>query len=76
MKEIRKVWIGKDIKSDSMSWEVGQKVGLGKDNGFGVINHIKEESPGNVSIWVKKDDSVVKWKSSNMALTIEYNITF
>ena len=76
MNEIRKVWIGKDIKTDSMSWEVGQKVGLGRENGFGVIHHMKEETPGTVTIWVKKEDSVVKWKTSNMALTIEYNIGF
>lgn len=76
MKVIRKIWIGKTIKEDSMSWHVGQHVRLGKDpSEKGIISHIKEEGDGAV-IYVKRDNKVMPWKKTSMNYTLEYDVVF
>lgn len=76
MNVIRKIWIGKSTKEDSMSWHVGQYVRLGKDpEDTGKIDHIVVEE-GEYKIYVKKGDSVIPWKSGNMTHTVEYDLVF
>ena len=73
---IRKIWIGKSTKEDSMSWHVGQVVRLGKDpSEKGVINHIIIQDE-KYEVFVKKGSVIVPWKSGNMDHTVEYDLTF
>lgn len=78
MKEIRKIWIGKTIKEDSMSWHVGQRVRLGRKEGDqGVIDHIKISEDGKgYEVHVKKANLVFPWKYTTMDVTLEYDILF
>lgn len=76
MKEIRKIWIGKNIKEDSMSWHVGQEVSLGR-TGKARVDHIKVAEDGTgFEVHVKKDNLVFPWKYTTMDVTLEYDISF
>lgn len=72
---IRKIWIGKTIKEDSMSWHITQTVRLGRDGETGEIDHILEID-GGYEIFVKKGNTVIPWKKTSMDATIEYDIIF
>lgn len=72
---IRKIWIGKTIKEDSMSWHVGQTVRLGREGGTGIVDHILETKDG-YEIFVKKESTIVAWKKTSMDSTVEYDIVF
>lgn len=75
MNLIRKIWIGKSIKEDSMSWHVGQTVNLG--GGTGVVNHIEyDDNLGVYHVYVKRGDSISIWKTSSMSTTVEYDLSF
>ena len=75
-KIIRKVWIGKTVKEDSMSWHIGQTVRLGRDGDTGVVDHILEPIEGTFEIYVKKGGSIILWKKSTMDAMAEYDIVF
>ena len=75
MKVIRKIWIGSTIKgADTMSWEVGQKVSLGP-RGQAVVDHIIKDEEG-CHVYVKKDDLIFPWKTSDTVAAIEYNVDY
>ena len=75
-KIIRKIWIGKTIKEDSMSWHVGQTVRLGRNGETGVIESIWETEAGVYEISVQIDNKVVPWKKTSMDVTIEYDLVY
>ena len=69
MSYIRKISVGADYKN-AMHYLVGQEV-LGGNYTIAEIN--QEESTH--SIWVKKDNEIVKWKEiSDTPIVIEYNL--
>jgi len=72
---IRKISIGSDYKN-SMNYLVGQSV---LNNAY-KIHDITRESKGDVTIWIKSEDSgeIMRWKNfnSNMPISFEYNIDF
>lgn len=69
MNYIRKISVGADYKN-AMHYIIDQKV-LG---GSHVISDIAQEKNG-YSVWVKRDNEVVKWKEfKNIPVIIEYNI--
>ena len=69
-KLIRKISIGKDYKSDSMHYAVGQEV-----YGGHTICYILEEED-RYSVYIKKNQDVLPWKdvNKNMAVSVEYNL--
>ena len=71
-KLIRKISIGKDYKSESMHYSVGQEVYGGHK-----ICDIVEEEEG-YDIFIKKNNDVIIWKNfnKNMAISVEYNIEY
>ena len=76
MEIIRKIWVGRSIREDSMSWELGQWVRLGKDpKNKGKVSFIEKTDDGYV-VFIEKDNQVMPWKKTNMAVTVEYDITF
>ena len=76
MKKIRKIWIGKGVKEDSMSWEVGQSVRLGRDpNNRGTIDEIVQAEEG-YDIFVKQGKTIVPWKHTTMNVTVEYDLIY
>jgi len=71
---IRKISIGSDYKTDAMHYAVGQTVYGGNE-----ISHIiRNEADSSYSIYIKKDDEVMPWKNfnSNMAISVEYDLTY
>ena len=69
MNYIRKISVGANYK-DAMHYIIDQKV-LG---GSYTISDIAQENEG-YSVWVKKDNEVVKWKEfKTIPVVIEYNI--
>ena len=71
---IRKISIGSDYKNDAMHYSVGQQV-----YGGHIISHILLDSEDNsYNIHIKKDNEVLPWKkfSSNMAISIEYDLEY
>ena len=71
---IRKISIGSDYKNDAMHYAVGQNVYGGHE-----ISHIlHNEKEGSYSILIKKNNEVLPWKkfNSNMAISIEYDLTY
>jgi hypothetical protein len=72
---IRKISIGSDYKN-SMNYLVGQFV----LNNTYKIHDITRESKGDVTIWIKSEESgeIMRWKNfnSNMPISFEYNIDF
>ena len=71
-KLIRKISIGKDYKSESMHYSVGQEVYGGHR-----ICDIIEEDEG-FDIYIKKNNDVIIWKNfnKNMAISVEYNLEY
>tara|TARA_R100001230_G_C5636731_1_gene143463 strand:+ start:718 stop:942 length:225 start_codon:yes stop_codon:yes gene_type:complete len=71
-KLIRKISIGKDYKSESMHYSVGQEVYGGHK-----ICDIVEEEEG-YDIFIKKNNDVIIWKNfnKNMAISVEYNLEY
>ena len=71
-KLIRKISIGKDYKSESMHYSVGQEVYGGHR-----ICDIVEEGEG-YDIFIKKNNDVIIWKNfnKNMAISVEYNLEY
>jgi hypothetical protein len=71
---IRKISIGSDYKNDAMHYSIGQTVYGGHE-----ISHILFNDNDNCySIHIKKDDEVLPWKkfNSNMAISVEYDLTY
>jgi hypothetical protein len=71
---IRKISIGSDYKTDAMHYSVGQSVYGGHE-----ISHIlHNESDNSYSVHIKKKDEVMPWKkfNSNMAVSVEYDLTY
>jgi hypothetical protein len=71
-KLIRKISIGKDYKTDAMHYAVGQEV-----YGGHIINDIIEDKE-KYSIYIKKNNDILPWKSfnKNMAISVEYNLEY
>lgn len=71
-KLIRKITIGKDYKIDSMHYSVGQEV----YGGHTICDIIEEED--KYSVYIKKNKNVLPWKdfNKNMAVSIEYDLTY
>ena len=71
-KLIRKISIGKDYKSESMHYSVGQEVYGGHK-----ICDIIEEDEG-YDIYIQKNKDVIIWKNfnKNMAISVEYNLEY
>ena len=69
---IRKISIGRDYKNDAMHYSVGQEV-----YGGHCIDCIIEED-NECIIWIKKGSELLPWKkfNKNMAIAIEYDLTF
>jgi len=72
MNLIRKISIGRDYKTDSMHYAVGQEVYGGHK-----IDSIVEEKE-RYSIYIKKNNEVMPWKdfNKNMAISVEYNLEY
>ena len=72
MKLIRKISIGRDYKTDSMHYAVGQEVYGGHTN-----CDIIEEQDKNC-IYIQKSNEVLPWKefNKNMAISVEYNLEY
>jgi len=71
---IRKISIGSDYKTDAMHYAIGQTVYGGNE-----ISHIMYDVVADsYSIYIKKNDEVMPWKkfNSNMAISIEYDLTY
>ena len=71
-KLIRKISIGKDYKNDAMHYAVGQEV----YGGHKICDILEEEE--KFSIYIKKANQVIPWKdfNKNMAVSVEYNLTY
>ena len=69
-KLIRKISIGKDYKSESMHYSVGQEV----YGGHRICDII--EGKEGYDIFIKKNKDVIIWKNfnKNMAISVEYNL--
>ena len=69
---IRKITIGKDYKSDSMHYAVGQSV-YGGHEICGII-----EGENKYSIYISKEGDILPWKdfNKNMAISVEYNLEY
>lgn len=75
MREIRKIWIGDTIKGDgSMSWHIGQEVGIGGGR-TAIVDHIIEIE-GGYEVHIRKEKMVMPWKKTSMKVTVEYDINF
>jgi hypothetical protein len=71
---IRKISIGADYKNDAMHYSVGQQVYGGHE-----ISHILyDEKDSSYNIYIEKDSEVMPWKkfNSNMAISVEYDLTY
>ena len=73
-KLIRKISIGSDYKNDAMHYSIGQEV----YGGHVICDIISDESNGEYSVYIKKDNEVLPWKrfNSNMAIAVEYNLQY
>lgn len=73
MNIIRKIAVGPDYMK-CMNYMVGQQI-LDKT---WTIDTIRQESDGNICIWIKKDGEILKWKafSNAMPIAIEYKIDY
>ncbi len=72
MQIIRKISVGKDYKNDAMHYSVGQEV----YGGHTIVNIIEEED--KYSIYIQKKDNVMPWKdfNKNMAISVEYDLSW
>ena len=71
---IRKISIGSDYKNDAMHYAVGQEV----YGGHIICDIINDESKGDYSIFIKKNNEILPWKkfNSNMAIAIEFDLKY
>ena len=71
-KLIRKISIGKDYKSESMHYSVGQEV----YGGHRICDIVEEEE--GYDFFIKKNNDVIIWKNfnKNMAISVEYNLEY
>ena len=71
-KLIRKISIGKDYKSESMHYSVGQEV----YGGHRICDIVEEEE--GYDIFIKKNKDVIIWKNfnKNMAISVEYILEY
>jgi hypothetical protein len=71
-KLIRKISIGKDYKSESMHYSVGQEV----YGGHRICDIVEEEE--GYDIFIRKNNDVIIWKNfnKNMAISVEYNLEY
>ena len=72
MKVIRKISIGRDYKTDSMHYAVGQEV----YGGHTICDIIEEQD--KYCIYIQKGNEVLPWKefNKNMAISVEYNLEY
>ena len=72
MKLIRKISIGRDYKTDSMHYAVGQEV----YGGHTICDIIEEQD--KYCIYIQKSNEVLPWKefNKNMAISVEYNLEY
>ena len=72
MKLIRKISIGRDYKTDSMHYAVGQEV----YGGHTICDIIEEQE--KYSIYIQKGNEVLPWKefNKNMAISVEFNLEY
>ena len=72
MKLIRKISIGRDYKTDSMHYAVGQVV----YGGHTICDIIEEQD--KYCIYIQKGNEVLPWKefNKNMAISVEYNLEY
>ena len=74
--EIRKIAVGPDYKNGAMHYIVGQKV-LNESNEIHLIKY--DERKQSIKIYsINPKEEVVLWKefSSNIPVSIEYNINY
>ena len=71
---IRKISIGSDYKTDAMHYAVGKSVYGGHE----ISNILHEESDNSYNVYIKKSNEVMPWKkfNSNMAVSVEYDLTY
>tara|TARA_R100001530_G_C4282275_1_gene145888 strand:- start:173 stop:397 length:225 start_codon:yes stop_codon:yes gene_type:complete len=74
MSNIRKISIGSDYKNDAMHYAVGQEV----YGGHSIANIIFDGGDDSYNVYIEKDHEVLPWKkfNSNMAISIEYDLTY
>jgi len=73
--DIRKISVGPDYKSGAMHYLVGQEI----LNGKYFIHLIQQDLDDlTIRIWIQRKDEILLWKefSSNIPVSIEYNINF
>lgn len=72
MKLIRKISIGRDYKTDSMHYAVGQEV----YGGHTICDIIEEQD--KYCIYIQKGNEVLPWKefNKNMGISIEFNLEY
>tara|TARA_R110000751_G_scaffold134837_1_gene237384 strand:- start:2116 stop:2340 length:225 start_codon:yes stop_codon:yes gene_type:complete len=73
--DIRKISVGPDYKSGAMHYIVGQDI-LNNSHKIHLIQ--QDKTSQSIKVWIQKEDEVLLWKefSSNMPISIEYNINF
>ena len=71
-KLILKISIGKEYKNDAMHYAVGQEVYCGHT----ICDILEEED--KFSVYIKKGKDVLPWKdlNKNIAVPVEYNLTY
>ena len=71
---IRKISIGSDYKNDAMHYSLGQEV----YGGHIICDIISDESNGEYSIYIKKNDEILPWKrfNSQMAIAVEFDLKY
>jgi len=71
---IRKISIGSDYKNEAMHYSVGQQV----YGGHTIDNIILNQDDSSYSIFISKNDEVLKWKNfnKNMAISVEYDLEY
>ena len=71
---VRKISIGSDYKNDAMHYSIGQEV----YGGHNICDIINNESNGEYSIFIKKNEEVLPWKrfNKNMAIAVEFDLKY
>ncbi len=71
--KIRKISIGSDYKNDAMHYSVGQEV-----YGCHIISDILIDDDKSYNIFITKNNEILPWKkfNSNMAVSVEYNLSY
>jgi len=71
---IRKISIGADYKNDAMHYQLSQQV----YGGHVICNIMHDSKDNSYNIFIKKDEEIIPWKkfNSNMAVSVEYDLTY